>query len=246
MQDKLLTNKYQYEDLLIRSQDRYAQAKHKFILDRLKDQNINTVLDVGCGSGELSIMLAQNGYYVEGVDIENDYIALANRNSKKLRVKNCNFIVSSIEKYKSQTKYDALVSVDVLEHIKDDKYAFEKMSSFIKPGGSAIITIPAGQYLSGLHDEQLGHFRRYSKGSFKKIIPNSLRIVQMRYFGFFFIPVSFLMSRLLRKSYPVVQSGDKQKNPLISTILNIILNFEQLCPFPLGTSLLFWGIKENK
>ncbi len=241
MSEKKLTNKYQYKDLLIRSRDPYANAKYEVILGWLKKQKINTVLNAGCGSGELSFILASNGYTVTGFDLDKDYIDLANKNVKRMKVKNCKFTVSGIEDYKSNIKYDAVIATDVLEHIENDKYAFEKLTSFTKPGGAIVITIPAGQYLFGFHDEQLGHFRRYSISSFKKIIPQNLKTRNIRYFGFFLIPVAFLISKIVKKNYPMAEAGDKKRNPFIPRILDIILGIEKSGSFPLGTSLLFWG-----
>lgn len=238
---KNLSNKYQYDDLLIRSKDPYANAKYGIILKWLKSENIKTVLNAGCGSGELSFILAQNGFKTIGFDLDKDYIDLANKNVKRLRIKNCNFIVSGIENYKSKIKYDAVIATDVLEHIKDDKFAFEMLSTFVKKNGSVVITVPAGQYLFGFHDEQLGHFRRYSISSFTKIIPKNLKKQTIRYFGFFLIPIAFLVSKLLRKSYPVAESGDSKNNPIVNKILEFFLKIEQLTLFPAGTSLLFIG-----
>lgn len=236
-----LSNKYQYDDLLIRSKDPYANAKYEIVLEWLKSENVKTVLNAGCGSGELSFILAQNGYKVIGFDLDKDYVDLANKNVRKKKIKNCNFIVSGIENYKSKVKYDAVIATDVLEHIKNDRYAFKKLATFAKKNGSVIITVPAGQYLFGFHDEQLGHFRRYSISSFKKIIPKDLKIQTIQYFGFFLIPIAFLVSKLLRKSYPVAESGDEKNNPIVSKILEFLLSIEKSTIFPAGTSLLFIG-----
>ena len=138
-------NKYQYNDLLIRSQDPYANAKYEIILGWIKEKKIKKILVAGCGSGELSITLAQNGYDVTGFDLDQDYIDLANKNLRKLKIKNCQFEVAGIEKYTNKTKYDVVIATDVLEHIADDKTAFEKLTTFIKQNGSVIITVPAGQ-----------------------------------------------------------------------------------------------------
>jgi len=236
-----LANKYQYDDLLVRSQDPYANAKYEVILDWLKQNKIKKILNAGCGSGELSFILAQRGYQVDGFDLDKDYIALAKKNAKKLKLKNCNFSISGIENFKNRTKYDAVISTDVLEHIKKDKNAFKELVSFVKKNGVVIITVPAGQYLFGFHDDQLGHFRRYSISSFMKIIPRNLKTINLRYFGFFLIPVAFLVSKVIRKSYPVAEAGDKKKSPIVSSVLNFIFKIEKSTRFPFGTSLLFSG-----
>ena len=67
---------------------------------------------------------------------------------------------SSIEDFQTDRPFDCVVSTDVLEHIEDDRAAFQKLVDLVAPGGLVIITVPAGQWLFGYHDEQIGHFRR--------------------------------------------------------------------------------------
>lgn len=233
---KKLSNKYQYDDLLVRSKDPYANAKYEIILEWFKKKKIKTILNAGCGSGEFSFILAKNGYDVLGFDLDKDYIDLANKNIKKLKIENCSFVVSGIEDYKANKKFDAVIATDVLEHIKDDRKAFKKLAEFIRPKGSVVITVPAGQYLFGFHDVKLGHFRRYSLNSFKKIIPSSVNIKKLRYFGFFLIPVALLMSKFIKRSYPVAKSNN-------NVVLDFILKLEKKIDPILGTSALFLGEK---
>ena len=53
MKNQALQNKYQYDDLLVKSQDPYANAKYSILLDWLKTYKIKRILNTGCGSGEL-------------------------------------------------------------------------------------------------------------------------------------------------------------------------------------------------
>jgi len=235
----MLANEYQFDDLLIRSQDPYANAKYDVLLGWLKERKVKTILNAGCGSGEFSFILAKKGYDVVGFDLDKDYIDLANKNVKKLKIENCSFVVSGIEDYKVNKMFDVVIATDVLEHIKDDKKAFKKLVEFIKPKGAVVITVPAGQYLFGFHDVKLGHFRRYSLESFRKIIPSGVIIEKLRYFGFFLIPVALLMSKFIKKSYPVAKSNE-------NWVLNLILKLEKKLEPVLGTSVLFLGRKRSK
>lgn len=236
MISKHLANKYQYDDLLIRSKDPYANAKYEVLLEWLRKSEVKTILNAGCGSGELCFILASHGYKVVGIDPDKDYINLANKTLKNNKQLSCTFEVSGIETYKSKKKFDAVLATDVLEHIKDDKYAFKMLAEFVKNKGFILCTIPAGQYLFGFHDVKLGHFRRYSLASFKKIVPRGIVIKKLRYFGFFLIPVVFLMSKLVKKSYPVAESNDNK-------ILGLIFEIEKKMEPFLGTSVLFMGKK---
>jgi len=64
---------------------------------------------------------------------------------------------------KPQGAYDLVLMLDVLEHVEDDATALhEAASTFLKPGGTLLLSVPAGQILFSRHDEMLGHKRRYS------------------------------------------------------------------------------------
>jgi len=224
-------NAYQYKDLLIRNEDPYARVKYEIILAWLAKYKIKNVLNAGCGSGELCLLLARNGYHVTGFDPDRDYINLAKKNDKHGK---CHFEVAKIENFKVRDKFDVVVATDVLEHIKNDKKAWKLLAQMVKPGGLVVITVPAGQYLFGFHDKKLGHFRRYSKKSLMEIRPNSLTLLDFRYFGFFLIPIAWIVSKLVKKSYPVARSNT-------NVFLKLILRVEKWLRLPVGTSLLFLG-----
>lgn len=237
-------NAAQYEDLQAKSQDLYAQTKYDILLDYLQGHSNLRILNAGCGSGELSIRLAAAGHRVEGIDPEPAYIELARLNAAQASVKGCRFSVSFIESYHGPSDFDCVIATDVLEHIKDDRTAFGKLISHVKPGGIVLITVPAGQWLFGYHDEQLGHFRRYCRSTLQTLVRSECDVNALRYFGFSLSPVGLVFSKLLRRPYPVAESGDKKKRPIQEWILRSLLQIDRRLPVPFGTSLLFKGIRK--
>jgi SAM-dependent methyltransferase len=233
-----LRNPYQYDDLLVRSNDLYANTKYQILLRHLKGEHALSILNAGCGSGELSLQLAAAGHRVLGIDPGPDYIDLARLNAEKTGIDNCSFHVSSIEEFTSEEKFDCVVATDVLEHIADDNAAFEKLVQLVNPGGILLITVPAGPWLYGFHDESLGHYRRYSRRQLARLVSPLCRIDALRYFGFSLIPVCYLYSKLLRKPYPVGESSDASKRPVVASALRWLLQLDRLLPLPLGTSLI--------
>jgi len=232
-------NRYQYEDLLIRGEDQYANAKYGLILNQLKNKEPLDILNVGCGSGELSFLLAETGHQVLGIDPSPEYIALAEKNKDKSSTGLCLFQVSSLENFSGENLYDCVIAADVLEHIKDDRAAIVKLTQLVKPGGLMILTVPALPALFGYHDKLLGHFRRYTKRSLRALINGVelIKIKQLNYFGFGFIPVCIWYSKILKKPYPVAAS--KNKTAVITgQALRFMLFFERQLIFPLGTSLV--------
>jgi SAM-dependent methyltransferase len=231
-------NPYQYDDLQVRAQDLYANTKYKILLRHLAGERDLSILNAGCGSGELSLQLAAAGHRVLGIDPSLDYIALARRNAAASETWNCSFRVAAIEDFRTEEVFDCVVATDVLEHIADDAAAFAQLVWLVKPGGTLLITVPAGPRLYGFHDESLGHFRRYTRRQLARLVEPLCRIDALRYFGFCLLPVCYLYSKLLRIPYPVGASGDRARHPLIAFTLRSMLQFDRLLPMPLGTSLI--------
>jgi SAM-dependent methyltransferase len=67
--------------------------------------------------------------------------------------------------------FDAIVMLDVLEHIADD---FGFLRDFVmrrlRPGGRLLISVPAHRALYTQHDVALGHHRRYSQGQLHDVL----------------------------------------------------------------------------
>jgi 2-polyprenyl-3-methyl-5-hydroxy-6-metoxy-1,4-benzoquinol methylase len=229
-------NQAQYEDFLGKSEDVYAQTKYEILLEWLRGRGRLRVLNAGCGSGELSLLLAAEGHKVVGIDPEPKYIQLAQKRAAD-RFPHCKFIVSSIEDYSGASEFDVIVSTDVLEHIEDDRAAFNRLAQLVRPGGQVLITVPAGQWLFGYHDEQLGHFRRYSAASLRQLVADTCRVQRIRYFGCTLISVCLMYSQWLRKSYPVAYVGDSKRS-VVARILHHLLAIERRVHLPLGTSVL--------
>ena len=59
---------------------------------------------------------------------------------------------------------DAVVSANLLEHVPDDRRALREMARVLRPGGRAVIVVPAGSRMYDYYDRFLGHVRRYGRG----------------------------------------------------------------------------------
>jgi 2-polyprenyl-3-methyl-5-hydroxy-6-metoxy-1,4-benzoquinol methylase len=237
-------NSYQYEDFKARTQDPYANTKYRILATWLPKGRTLSILNAGCGSGELSFQLAALGHDVVGFDPGAEYVDMANASARKIEMRNCAFEVADIESYHAahpEAKYDVVVCTDVLEHVKDDVGNCAALARMLKPGGQLLITVPAGPYLFGYHDEQLGHYRRYTLKMLTKILPPDVRLVKRRYFGMGLIPIAYLYSCRWRKNYPVAQAGDGKSMPIMSRIMRAMFATERVLPLPLGTSCLLWA-----
>jgi len=91
---------------------------------------------------------------------------------------------------------DAVVALNVLEHIDDDLGALRQIRRILRPGGVAVIEVPAGPHLYDLYDKELLHFRRYSMSELlTKVRESNLEIVSQSHLGFFLYPGFALVKR---------------------------------------------------
>ena len=84
------------------------------------------------------------------------------------------------------TTCDAIVSVNVLEHIEDDVAELTAYAQLLKEkGGALCLFVPARQEIYAPLDKDFGHFRRYSKRELKqKLQQAGLTPIRLNYFNF--------------------------------------------------------------
>lgn len=98
-------------------------------------------LDMGCGSGELTVALAGVGVrHITGVDFLPRNIDRALACARQARVsEGVRFVRCDLYAWVPNEKYDVLLSFDALEHIDDPGAFLRKMTDFIAPGGIAVL-----------------------------------------------------------------------------------------------------------
>jgi 2-polyprenyl-3-methyl-5-hydroxy-6-metoxy-1,4-benzoquinol methylase len=67
-------------------------------------------------------------------------------------------------------KFDTIVCSNVLEHIKDHDAAVRNMRQLLKPHGKLVILVPANPRIFNGMDEDLGHFRRYTRPELTRVL----------------------------------------------------------------------------
>ncbi|MFZ5829732.1 MAG: class I SAM-dependent methyltransferase [Planctomycetota bacterium] len=117
------------------------------------------VIDVGCGTGANVAALADR-FNCVGIDTSNEAIELARRQSPTLR-----FVVGFApdDLGDSMAEANAVLLMDVLEHVDDDFALFSKLVAAASPGCHFLVTVPADPTLWSVHDEAFGHYRRYTR-----------------------------------------------------------------------------------
>ena len=114
----------------------------EFILNNF-DKSIRkkNILDIGCGGGLISELLAKKNANVTGID-ENIYnIKQAKEHAKMSSIK-IDYKNQSLDTFykKNKKKYDLILCLEVLEHVDDVKKTLDKISELMKPGGTLILS----------------------------------------------------------------------------------------------------------
>ncbi|MGI9592534.1 MAG: class I SAM-dependent methyltransferase [Myxococcota bacterium] len=74
----------------------------------------------------------------------------------------------------AERRFDAVVYVDVLEHVEDDRSELASAARRLREGGHLVVLGPAHPWLYSPFDAAIGHFRRYSQASLRALAPPGL------------------------------------------------------------------------
>lgn len=194
----------------------------KMLLQKYSDKNQpKKILDIGCGAGALLDELKNSN---ECFGIDKSSLAIEFCQKRKLK----NLKIGSIEKlpYPNE-KFDVVLALDVLEHIKNDAKAISEIKRITKKDGLIIIFVPAFSALWSETDIISNHHRRYLLGEIsQKIKKQGLTILKKSYFNtFLFVPI-FLV-RLLTKIFKIKNNVEiKMNNSFLNKIFYIIFSSE--------------------
>ena len=103
------------------------------------------VLDLGCGTGALTLKLAQAGYEVTGVDISQNMLAQLARRAKNLNMKLVQADIFSLPF--PDSCFDSVVSRWVLPHFSNWGSALREVARVLKPGGVVVFDFPSREHV---------------------------------------------------------------------------------------------------
>lgn len=125
----------------------YEQAEDikrlMFITSCIRQSKIDDprILDVGCGNGNISFQLANEGYKVTAIDLSAETIEHARSIHGHANIR---YETKSIEDFNASDKFDIIICSEVLEHLQAPFPILSKINACLTSDGVAIITIPNG------------------------------------------------------------------------------------------------------
>jgi 2-polyprenyl-3-methyl-5-hydroxy-6-metoxy-1,4-benzoquinol methylase len=122
------------------------------------------VLDVGCGVGRWSTLLAKRGARVTGIDLSPTMIHEARRRARALDVGDrCGFEVQDLAQLDAGEQFDLVLGVTVLQHILDGdawRAAMRRMTEHLAPGGRMVLLEAAPERVAPTCNTTIFHARQ--------------------------------------------------------------------------------------
>jgi SAM-dependent methyltransferase len=192
------------------------------------------VLEVGSGVGQITGELVKNRNITKLVSIEPhpEYFAKLCEIFQNHRI-----VHGTITDLKDDENWNAIVSINVLEHIEDDEGELNIYHRRLaKENGTLCLFVPARPEIYAQIDKDFGHFRRHTKpGLRRKLEGAGFQILQMRYYNFAGYFAWWLNFRILGKRHfnaHAVRFFDRCIFPAMHVWES------RICPPPIGQSLL--------
>jgi SAM-dependent methyltransferase len=160
------------------------------------------VLEIGSGIGNLSRFIIRDAERVMLTDVGTDYLAALRRDlADGDRVQVAYFDLEHEPPPEvAARRFDCIVAVNVIEHLRDDVAAVKRLAALLKPGGRLLTYVPAGPFAYGPLDLAVGHYRRYTASSVAELMRSAGLVPdQPRYMNFFGVFGWFFNGRVLRR-----------------------------------------------
>lgn len=200
------------------------------------------ILDLGCGTGKCLSDLAARGHEVVGADFSAEALSFTRRRGGAMLLR-----ADATRLPLAEGSFDVVIALDIMEHVEKDGEMAAEMLRVLRPGGVAIVNVPAHPFLWSDHDVALHHFRRYTPSSFRAVIDRAgFDLLRFTYsIGLLFIPaVVYRMAgnvrNRIRRAEPsshVIQTGSFLNNLFYKSIC-LEGRYMRRFNLPMGLSLL--------
>jgi SAM-dependent methyltransferase len=224
-------------------------ASREHALSRLErwlpKQAAPLIMDIGCSSGFLLRDLRRRfpRAIVAGADYVRGPLEKLARTMPDVPLLQLNLVQCPLP----DDSLDAAVLLNVLEHIEQDFLAAQQVYRILKPGGIAVIELPAGPHLYDVYDKQLLHHRRYRMADLAAMLERAgFRILERSHLGFFLYPGFWWVKRRNQKYLPaddetqrrIVESNISEFSDgrLMHAVMRAEAKLRDWIPYP-------WGIR---
>lgn len=186
MSEQILLDQVSLSDTL--SKHPWYAARAKLALALLRSAGVRPpahVLDAGCGWGVNLDALEAAGYRVVGLDVSRETLERLDRPHRTLVEADLTQpLPDSVE------PFDAVVALDVIEHLDDDGAAVARLAQLTRVGGTTLVSVPALPELYSEYDSVQGHRRRYTREALRSVLEDAgLEVQRLLWWGTLMLPM---------------------------------------------------------
>jgi SAM-dependent methyltransferase len=188
-------------------------------ISRLKLAKSAPVLDIGTSTGSNLRLLADLGFArASGLEVSEDAIRYCR--AKGFAGLCCGDVCDLPF---AGASFDLVLATDILEHVEEDQRAIGEIARVLRPGGRALITVPAFPSLWGLQDRVARHRRRYRIGQLReRLLAGGFAIDHAYHMNFLlFLPI-WAARRLIDMFGIELESENVINSPLLNRVLGVI------------------------
>lgn len=134
-----------YYDLIYKDKDYPVEVEFiESLIHQYGAGDVTTILDLGCGTGNHALLLAEKGYSVTGVDRSEDMLAIARKKAtiEKITVE---FVKADIRDFKLNKKFDTIIAMFAVMSYQtkneDIEQALKTAYRHLTPGGLFIFDV---------------------------------------------------------------------------------------------------------
>jgi 2-polyprenyl-3-methyl-5-hydroxy-6-metoxy-1,4-benzoquinol methylase len=183
--------------------ERLGTARHFFdwVLDEFDSFLKGRVLEVGAGLGTITRKLVDRYPDLSVVALEPAENVFADLESIAALEPRVTAHRQTLAEYRPRSgeRFDAVVYINVLEHIEDDARELRLAAGALRPGGALLVFGPALGWLYSELDYKAGHYRRYSLNRIRRLVTDAgLEVVSVRYLDILGVPPYVVVYKLLR------------------------------------------------
>jgi SAM-dependent methyltransferase len=209
-----------------------AENYRRWIVDTFAPYLGKDVAEVGAGIGSVSRLLLE-------LPIErlaafepsaNMFPLLAEAVRGDARASTVNGVFDALQAGRG---YDAVLYVNVLEHVEHEREELAAAHAALRPGGHLLVFVPALAWLYSDFDREVGHFRRYSRDALERVVAHAgFEVVEARWFDVAGIVPWYVHFTVLGRSM-----GRGSVSLYDRLVVPVMRAVEKLSPPPIGKNI---------
>jgi len=182
---------------------------NRWTYEQFSDYIRGDVLEVGCGVGSFTDLILKGGGFRKLLSIDMSAEAIS---YCKKRFKHTSLELKCMDVMHINSKFDLVICMNVLEHLKDDGNALRHMFSLLNDRGVLFLLVPAHKFLFSSFDELGGHYRRYTRKDILTLIRNNVSMPSLYIDQYYFNLVGaigyYFTYKIIRKQPRIAASSE--------------------------------------